>query len=88
MKNSPVSKLVKNSRSLIGISMNLFILKKFKLGEVITITSDNVSNFEYNGQELKKGMEIFARVRSPAWYYKGSLITKASVIEIKGGENK
>lgn len=64
------------------------LTSKFKLGEVITITSDNVSNFEYNGQELKKGMEIFARVRSPAWYYKGSLITKASVIEIKGGENK
>ncbi len=64
------------------------LTSKFKLGEVITITSDNVSNFEYKGQELKKGMEIFARVRSPAWYYKGSLITKASVIEIKGGENK
>ena len=64
------------------------LTSKFKLGDVITITSDNVSNFEYNGQELKKEMEIFARVRSPAWYYKGSLITKASVIEIKGGENK
>jgi len=64
------------------------LTSKFKLGDVITITSDNVSNFEYNGQELKKGMEIFARVRSPAWYYKRSLITKASVIEIKGGENK
>ena len=64
------------------------LTSKFKLGEVITITSDNVSNFEYNGQEVKEGLEIFARVRSPAWYYKGSLITKASVIEIKGGENK
>lgn len=64
------------------------LTSKFKLGEVITITSDNVSNFEYNGQEVKEGLEIFARVRSPAWHYKGSLITKASVIEIKGGENK
>ncbi|KKK82424.1 hypothetical protein LCGC14_2803520, partial [marine sediment metagenome] len=26
---------------------------------------------------------VLARVRSPAWYYKGSLITKASVLEIK-----
>lgn len=64
------------------------LTSRFKLGEIITITLENVSNFEYNGQELKKGMEIFARVRSPAWYYKGSLITKASVIEIKGGENR
>jgi hypothetical protein len=30
-------------------------------------------------------MEVIARVRSPAWYYKGSLISKASVLEIKDG---
>ncbi len=57
----------------------------YKLGEVVSITLDNVANFEYKGQELKKGMKVLARVRSPAWYYKGSLITKASILEIKGG---
>ncbi len=57
----------------------------YKLGEELSITLDNVANFEYKGQELKKGMKVLARVRSPAWYYKGSLITKASVLEIKGG---
>ena len=55
----------------------------YKLGEVVSITLDNVANFEYKGQELKKGMKVLARVRSPAWYYKGSLISKASVLEIK-----
>jgi len=51
----------------------------------VSITLENVSDFEYKGQELKKGMEVLARVRSPAWYYKESLISKASVLEIKGG---
>ena len=55
----------------------------YKLGEEVSITLESISNFEYKGQELKKGMEVLARVRSPAWYYKGSLITKASVLEIK-----
>jgi len=57
----------------------------YKLGEEVLITIENISNFEYKGQELKKGMEVLARVRSPAWYYQGRLISKASVLEIKGG---
>ena len=61
---------------------------KFKLGEVVSITLDNVSNFEYKGKELKPGMEVLARVRTPAWYYKESLISKASLIEIKKGDNR
>ena len=60
----------------------------YKLGEEVSITLDIVANFEYKGQELKKGMETLVRVRSPAWYYKGSLISKASVLEIKGGEKE
>jgi len=58
---------------------------KYQLGEEITITIDNVTNFEYNGQELEKGMKLLARVRSPAWYYKNILISKPSVMEIKEG---
>ena len=57
----------------------------YKLGEEVLISLENISNFEYKGQELKKGLEVLARVRSPAWYYKGSLISKASVLEIKSG---
>ncbi len=57
----------------------------YKLGEEVLITIENIFNFEYKGQELKKGMEVLARVRSPAWYYKGSLISKASVLEIIDG---
>jgi len=61
---------------------------KYKLGEEVSITLDNVTNFEYKGQELIEGVEILARVRSPAWYYRGSLISKASVLEIKKGGNR
>ncbi len=61
------------------------LITNYKLGEEVLITIENISNFEYKGQELKKGMEVLARVRSPAWYYQGRLISKASVLEIKGG---
>lgn len=64
------------------------LTSRYKLGEEVTITPENVSNFEYKGQELKEGMKIKARVRAPAWYYKGNLLSKASVLEIKEGEKK
>ncbi len=61
---------------------------KYDLGEIIEITDKNVMNFNFKGRDITKGMKIFAKVRTPAWYFKNKLISKANVIEInqKGSE--
>lgn len=64
------------------------LTSKFKLGEIVKVTLETTTDIEYKGQELKAGMEVFARVKSPAWYYKNILISKANVLEIQDGGNK
>jgi len=61
------------------------ITTRYALGEEIEITSENIINFDYTGQEIKEGKKVNAKVKSPAWYYKNEIISKARVLEVKKG---
>jgi len=58
------------------------VTTKFSTGDILEITLGNINDFEYNGSEMTPETIVKARVKTPAWYLKDKVISKAKIVEI------